>query len=66
MGIEYIEIDVSAHAPKMQRTLLELNFLSAAYVPAMVFHEVECLDIFRMFRLTKLQDLGPLQLVPSV
>ena len=50
----------------LQRNLLELNFLPAAYVPAMVFHEVERLDIVRMVRLTKLQDLGPLQLVPSV
>lgn len=65
-SIEYIEIDVSAHAPRMQRTLLELNFLPAAYVPAMVFHEVERLDIVRMVRLIKLQELGPLQLVPSV
>jgi hypothetical protein len=35
-----IEIDVSAYAPRMQRTLLELGFLPAAYVPAMVFSEL--------------------------
>jgi GNAT superfamily N-acetyltransferase len=46
-----IEIDVSAHAPRMQRTLLELGFLPAAYVPAMVFSDVERLDIVRMVRL---------------
>lgn len=46
-----IEIDVSAHAPRMQRTLLELGFLPAAYVPAMVFSDVERLDIVRMARL---------------
>jgi GNAT superfamily N-acetyltransferase len=46
-----IEIDVSAHAPQMQRTLLELGFLPAAYVPAMVFSDVERLDIIRMVRL---------------
>jgi hypothetical protein len=46
-----IEIDVSAHAPQMQRTLLELGFLPAAYVPAMVFSEVERLDIVKMVRL---------------
>lgn len=50
-GIEYIEIDVSAHAPRMQRTLLELGFLPAAYVPAMVFHTVERLDAIKMVRL---------------
>lgn len=64
--IQYIEIDVSAHSPRMQRTLLELNFMPAAYVPAMVFHEVERLDIIRMVRLLKLQDLGPLSLTPPV
>jgi len=46
-----IEIDVSAYAPRMQRTLLELGFLPAAYVPAMVFSDVERLDIVRMVRL---------------
>jgi hypothetical protein len=66
MGIEYIEIDVSAYAPRMQRTLLELNFLPVAYVPAMVFDQVERLDIMKMVRLNKLQDLGPLALVEPV
>jgi GNAT superfamily N-acetyltransferase len=46
-----IEVDVSAHAPRMQRTLLELGFLPVAYVPAMVFADVERLDIVRMIRL---------------
>lgn len=66
MGIEYVEIDVSAYAPRMQRTLLELNFLPVAYVPAMVFHEVERLDIVKMVRLIKLEDLGPLSLIEPV
>ena len=65
-GIEYIEIDVSAHAPRMQRTMLELNFLPAGYIPSMVFHEVERLDIIRMVRLIRLQDLGPLHLTPAM
>ncbi|MEK7761358.1 MAG: cyclic nucleotide-binding domain-containing protein, partial [Nitrospirota bacterium] len=66
MGIEYIEIDVSAYAPRMQRTLLEMNFLPVAYVPAMVFYQVERLDIVKMVRLNKLQDLGPLALMEPV
>jgi predicted N-acetyltransferase YhbS len=66
MGIEYIEIDVSAYAPRMQRTLLELNFLPVAYVPAMVFYQVERLDIVKMVRLNRLQDLGPLDLAVPV
>jgi GNAT superfamily N-acetyltransferase len=47
-----IEVDVSAHAPRMQRTLIELGFLPAAYVPALVFHHVERLDVVKMLRLT--------------
>jgi predicted N-acetyltransferase YhbS len=66
MDIEYIEIDVSAYAPRMQRTLLELNFLPVAYVPAMVFDQVERLDIVKMVRLNKLQDLGSLALEDPV
>jgi len=46
-----IEVDVSAHAPQMQRTLIELGFLPVAYVPALVFHEVDRLDIVKMVRL---------------
>jgi GNAT superfamily N-acetyltransferase len=46
--VSYIEVDASAHAPRMQRTLLELGFLPAAYVPALVFHEVERLDVVKM------------------
>jgi GNAT superfamily N-acetyltransferase len=61
-----IEIDVSAHAPRMQRTLIELQFMPAAYVPAMVFHEVERLDIIRMMCLLQPQDLGPLALEPPM
>ncbi len=53
----YVEIDVSAYSPRMQRTLVELGFLPAAYVPALVFHEVERLDVIKMVRL-----LVPLQL----
>ncbi len=46
-----IEVDVSAHAPRMQRTLIELGFLPVAYLPALVFHEVERLDVVKMVRL---------------
>jgi len=49
--VDYIEADVSAFAPHMQRTLLELGYLPTAYVPAMVFHQVERLDGIRMVRL---------------
>ena len=49
-GVDYIETDVSADAPRMQKTLLELGFLPVAYVPAGVFHYVERLDVVRMAR----------------
>jgi hypothetical protein len=66
LGINYVEIDVSAYAPRMQRTLLELKFQPVAYVPAMVFDQVERLDIVKMVRLNTLQDLGPLALTEPV
>lgn len=49
--VAYVEIDVSAYSPRMQRTLIEIGFLPAAYVPALVFHEVERLDVIKMVRL---------------
>jgi GNAT superfamily N-acetyltransferase len=50
-GSGFVEVDVSAHAPRMQRTLLELGFLPVAYLPALVFHDVERLDVVKMARL---------------
>ncbi|HSR54189.1 MAG TPA: GNAT family N-acetyltransferase [Acidobacteriota bacterium] len=49
-GITYVEADVSAYRPRMQRTLLELGFLPVAYIPSLVFHKVERLDILKMAR----------------
>jgi CRP-like cAMP-binding protein/GNAT superfamily N-acetyltransferase len=59
-----IEIDVSAHSPRMQRTLLELGFLPAGYVPAMVFSDVERLDIVRMVRLFVAPEFEAASLTP--
>ena len=61
-GVKYIEIDVNAHATAMQRTLLELGFLPAAYIPAMSFHRVERLDVIRMVHLDTPLDLGEVAL----
>jgi CRP-like cAMP-binding protein len=58
-----IEVDVSAYAPRMQRTLLELGFVPAAYVPAFAFHRVERRDMVRMYRLLRPLDLGDMALV---
>lgn len=50
-GVEYIETDVSAYSPGMQRTLLELKFLPVGYLPAFAFHGAERYDAIRMARL---------------
>jgi N-acetylglutamate synthase-like GNAT family acetyltransferase len=63
-GVCYAEVDVSAHAPRMQRTLLELGFLPAAYVPALVFHEVERLDVVKMVRLLVPPEVSTAELTP--
>ncbi len=46
-----VEVDVGAHATRMQRTLLEMDYLPCAYVPAMAFHDVERVDVIKMYRL---------------
>ncbi len=51
LNVEYVDIDVSANAPRLQRTLLELGFAPAAYVPAMVFNDIERVDAVKMVRL---------------
>lgn len=65
-GTAYIDVDVSAHAPRMQRTLLELGFVPVAYIPSMVFHEVERLDIVRMAKIFVPLELGPIDLTPEM
>lgn len=63
---QYIEVSVSAFYPRMQRTLLELGFLPAAYVPAAVFHKVGRLDVIRMVRLFEPIDTSRDVWVPEV
>jgi len=60
-----IEVDVSAHAPRMQRTLIELGFLPVAYLPALVFHEVARLDVVKMVRLLTPPQVRTDGLTPS-
>ena len=50
-GVVAVEVDVAAHAPRMQRTLLEYGYVPAAYVPALAFHRTERLDVVKMWRL---------------
>jgi hypothetical protein len=51
LGAVYQEIDVSAHAPALQRTLERLGFVAVAYAPSMVFENVERVDVVRMAKL---------------
>lgn len=60
-----IEIDVNADAPSMQRTLLELGYLPVAYVPALAFHQVERLDVLKMFRLLRRFEPGQIAIVEA-
>jgi len=66
LGVEYMEVDVNAHGPRLQRTLLELGFLPAAYVPALAFHEVERLDAVKMVYLMVPPALGEVSLIDEV
>lgn len=63
-NVHYLEIDVRADAPRMQRTLLELGYLPVAYLPAMTFRRVERLDVVRMVRLLCPVEPGPMDLLP--
>lgn len=65
LDIVMIEIDVSADAPRMQRTLLEIGFVPAAYVPAMAFHRVERRDVVKFVRLSTPLVLGDVALIPE-
>jgi hypothetical protein len=66
MAAQYVEVDVSAYAPRMQRTFLEFGFLPVAYVPALVFHKVERLDVVKMGRLYATLDTSREVLIPDV
>ncbi len=61
--IAYMEADVSAHAPRMQRTFLQLGWVPVAYVPALAFHEVERLDLVKFARVLVPVDIGPVMLI---
>jgi GNAT superfamily N-acetyltransferase len=63
-GVGYLEVDVSAYEPRMQRTLVELGFLPVAYIPALVFHEVERLDVVKMSYLMTSPDVSTDALTP--
>jgi len=61
--VNYMEVDVSAYSPKIQRTFERLGFIPVAYCPSMVFDRVERLDIIRMAKIKCKYDLGSLHLL---
>lgn len=65
LAVQYIEVEVSAHGTRLQRTLIELGFLPAAYLPAMVFQDVERLDVIKMVRLLIPPVLAVVELIDA-
>ena len=63
-GALYIEMDVSAYSPRMQKTLDRLGFVPVAYCPSMVFRGVERLDVVRMAKLNFPPDIRDIKLTP--
>ncbi len=61
---QYIEMDVSAYSPQMQKTLDRLGFVPVAYCPSMVFRGVERLDVVRMAKLLIPPDVRDIKLTP--
>ncbi len=55
---ELVKCDVSASSPRMQRTLIELGFCPAAYIPGMVFHQTHRPDVIKFLRLNVPYQLG--------
>jgi hypothetical protein len=61
-----MELDVSAHAPRMQRTALQLGFVPVAYAPALAFVDVERLDLVKFAKLLIPLESEPMMLIPPV
>lgn len=59
---QYIEMDVSAYSPRMQKTLDRLGFVPVSYCPSMVFRGVERLDVVRMAKLLIPPDVKDIKL----
>ena len=55
---ELVKCDVSASSPRMQRTLIELGFCPASYIPGMVFHQTHRPDVIKFLRLNVPLALG--------
>ena len=64
-GAAYVEVDVSAFSPRIQRTLQRLGFVPVAYCPSMAFDNVERIDLVRMAKLACPYDPTGMRLTDS-
>lgn len=64
-AVKYMEVDVSAYSPKIQRTFERLGFIPVAYCPSMVFDNVERLDVVRMAKVCVRYDPGQMRLMKT-
>ncbi len=65
LGAAYVEIDVSAFSPRIQRTLQRLGFVPIAYCPSMAFDAVERVDLVRMAKLACPYDSTDMRLLEA-
>jgi len=62
---EVIEVNVSAYEPRLQQTFMSLGFHPVAYIPAMVFHDSDRLDVVKMIKLNVPYEPGPMSLTEA-
>ncbi|GAB4323892.1 MAG: hypothetical protein Kow0069_29240 [Promethearchaeota archaeon] len=59
LNAQYVEVDVSAYSPRMQKTFLEFGHVPVAYFPAMVFQDTRRLDVVRFAKVNSKQADAP-------
>ena len=64
-GALYIEADVSAYSPRIQKTFIDLGYKPVAYCPSMVFQDTERLDLIRFAKVNTPIRLGHLKIKDS-
>lgn len=62
LGAEVIEVNVSAYDARLQRTFADEGFHPVAYMPAMVFHGTQRLDVVKMLKLNVPYQRGEMKL----
>ena len=62
LNSKYIEVDLSAYSPRIQKTFLDLGYFPTVYCPAMVFQDVERMDVVRFAKINQKYNLGDIVL----